>query len=127
MGVPGFGKYGFCGFRKIAVDFAVHCSARFQLYTAHISKGFIKNQRVLVRYEQGLVRHPDLAGQLVLEFALSPTGSVVRSGTSDVGFPDALVARCLANVVRRWSFPAPEPAGPVEVRFPLALSLGGGE
>ncbi|QQR88832.1 MAG: AgmX/PglI C-terminal domain-containing protein [Myxococcales bacterium] len=79
-------------------------------------------------YEQELRQRPDLEGRVSVKFIISPSGavqsSVVDAGSSTLG--DNSVRSCVANAVRRWTFPAPEGGGVVIVTYPFMLTSSGG-
>ncbi len=77
-------------------------------------------------YEQELNSRPDLQGRVAVKFIISPTGAVQTAAvaTSDLG--NAKVEQCIAQAVRRWTFPAPEGGGIVVVTYPFVLSQTGG-
>ncbi|HKU41418.1 MAG TPA: AgmX/PglI C-terminal domain-containing protein, partial [Polyangiales bacterium] len=60
-----------------------------------------------------------------VKFMIAPTGAVQTSviQSSDLGSPAA--ESCIAQAVRRWSFPAPEGGGVVVVSYPFLLSQTG--
>ncbi|MBC7172113.1 MAG: AgmX/PglI C-terminal domain-containing protein, partial [Polyangiaceae bacterium] len=93
---------------------------------ADVIRRVVSRHRAEIRfcYEQGLQRRPDLAGRVVARFIISPTGAVTTSVASgDLG--DASVEQCVAQAVRRWSFPAPEDGGVVSVSYPFVMRSGG--
>jgi pSer/pThr/pTyr-binding forkhead associated (FHA) protein len=77
-------------------------------------------------YEQELNARPDLQGRVAVKFIISPTGAVQTAAvdSSDLGNPKA--EQCIAQSVRRWTFPAPEGGGIVVVTYPFVLSQTGG-
>jgi TonB family protein len=77
-------------------------------------------------YEQELNARPDLQGRVAVKFIISPTGAVQTAAVdnSDLGNPKA--EQCIAQAVRRWTFPAPEGGGIVVVTYPFVLSQTGG-
>jgi len=76
-------------------------------------------------YDQGLVNDPDLGGEIIIEFVIGPTGSVVDSEAEDPdAFADPEVPRCVAMAVKTWKFPKPQGGGEVEVRYPFNLEPG---
>ncbi|MGE3634877.1 MAG: AgmX/PglI C-terminal domain-containing protein, partial [Sandaracinaceae bacterium] len=71
-------------------------------------------------YEQGLSTNPSLEGRVTVGWIISPTGAVSQSSVQqDTVNPE--VASCIANAVRRWSFPQPDGGGPVGVNYPFLL------
>ncbi|MBL8679362.1 MAG: DUF2330 domain-containing protein [Myxococcales bacterium] len=73
-------------------------------------------------YEQGVARKPNLQGIVNTQFVISTTGSVSASSVASSTINDPATASCIANAVRRWSFPAPE-QGIVRVTYPFNLQL----
>lgn len=86
-------------------------------------------RRVVVRnigqvnrcYEQGLNLNPTAAGRVSVRFVIAGGGAVLAVGVAqnELGIPS--VGDCIANAVRRWSFPVPEASGPVTVTYPFML------
>jgi|WetSurMetagenome_2_1015567.scaffolds.fasta_scaffold02431_5 TonB family protein len=81
----------------------------------------VESNRLKRVYETWLKRDPSLAGQLKIKFTIMPDGSVtnvtvVSSSTKNSEFDETLV-----RYVKRWSFPAMEGGGPVEVVYPFVF------
>ena len=74
-------------------------------------------------YEQGLHSNPDLKGRVEIKFIIAPTGAVQNSVVSKTEVGNQ-VAQCIANAVRRWTFPSPEGGGIVSVTYPWTFSAG---
>jgi TonB family protein len=72
-------------------------------------------------YTEGLRTTPELAGRVQVMFVISSAGTVqdARVVESDLHQPG--VERCIADAVRRWSFPAPDGGGYVSVRYPFVF------
>jgi hypothetical protein len=77
-------------------------------------------------YEQDLVRHPGLAGRLVVQFAIAGTGQVISSVVQSTTLGSPGVGACVTQAVRRWPFPKPEGGGLVLVSYPFQLQPAGG-
>jgi len=77
-------------------------------------------------YTQALVTQPTLAGRLVVQFTIAPTGQVLASalGSSTLGAP--VVESCVVQAVKRWDFPEPQGGGLAIVSYPFQLSPAGG-
>lgn len=75
-------------------------------------------------YERALTTAPDLAGRVTVAFVIAASGavqsSVVVDARTDLASTDA--SSCVAESVRRWSFPAPEGGGVVAVTYPFVLA-----
>ncbi len=93
---------------------------------AEVIRRVVSRHRAEIRfcYEQALQSRPDLEGRVVARFVISPTGAVTSSMASgSLGHPG--VEQCVAQAVRRWSFPAPEDGGVVTVSYPFLFTAGG--
>jgi TonB family protein len=77
-------------------------------------------------YEQELNSRPDLQGRVAIKFIISPTGAVQTAAVDNSDMGNAKVEQCIAQAVRRWTFPAPEGGGIVVVSYPFVLSQTGG-
>jgi hypothetical protein len=69
-------------------------------------------------YRQGLLRRPNLAGRVAIQFVISSEGKVVSAVPSSSTLQDPGVATCITQAARRWSFPRPE-EGVVLVTYPF--------
>jgi hypothetical protein len=124
----GSGKGGFKG-RKAAVPKIRSGSADVR---GSLSKEVIR--RVIQRhinevrfcYEQELNQRPDLEGRVTVKFIISPTGAVQSALVSDTTLGAPRSENCIAQAVRRWTFPAPEGGGIVIVNYPFMLTSSGG-
>ncbi|MFK7989446.1 MAG: TonB family protein [Sandaracinaceae bacterium] len=72
-------------------------------------------------YEQGLQQNPSIEGRVTVSFMISPTGAVQSSTVGSSSLGNTRVESCVANAVRRWSFPTPDGGGPVGVNYPFVL------
>jgi len=77
-------------------------------------------------YEQELNQRPDLEGRVTISFIISPTGAVQSSAVANSTMGNSTVESCIAQSVRRWSFPAPDGGGIVVVNYPFMLTASGG-
>lgn len=77
-------------------------------------------------YEQELNSRPDLQGRVAVKFIISPTGAVQTAAVDKSDMGNAKVEQCIAQSVRRWTFPAPEGGGIVVVTYPFVLQQTGG-
>jgi len=78
-------------------------------------------QEVKFCYESELVRRPDLYGRVTVQFTITPQGSVASSAIESSTLHDSQVEKCIAQSVRRWTFPKPEDGGVVLVTYPFVL------
>ena len=77
-------------------------------------------------YEQALARRPTLAGRVVAQFTIAPTGHVLVSALQRSSLGESAVDDCIIAATRRWTFPAPEGGGLVLVSYPFQLAPAGG-
>lgn len=76
-------------------------------------------------YERELAQRPDLAGRVTVSFIIGSTGSVTTATTTNTTLQNARVEGCLAQAVRRWTFPAPDGGGVVGVNYPFVFDTSG--
>ena len=69
-------------------------------------------------YEKQLLAHPDLGGEILVKFLISPSGAV--QSAAGTGF-DHEVASCLAGVIGSIEFPKPGDGGGVQVNYPFSF------
>lgn len=74
-------------------------------------------------FEAELLRNPNLAGTVVVRFAIEANGSVSRAVATGV---NASVSTCVAGVIRRLAFPAPPGGGRVMVSYPFNFRTSSG-
>ncbi len=77
-------------------------------------------------YEQELNQRPDIAGRVQIKFIISPSGAVQASNVENSTLGAARAEQCIAQAVRRWTFPAPDGGGIVVVSYPFVLEAAGG-
>ncbi len=82
-------------------------------------KQVVRDARPLLRacYEAALATNPELAGTVMVQFFIDPTGKVAVSNGS--GVPE--VAPCIAKAIGALVFPKPKGGGGVQVNFPFSL------
>lgn len=73
-------------------------------------------------YEQALNANPNLAGRVTVRFVISPSGAVQTAVASSSTVADPRVGVCVAQAMRRLSFPAPDGGGVVSVTYPFMFS-----
>jgi FHA domain len=69
-------------------------------------------------YEKQLLAHPNLGGEILVKFLISPTGAV--QSASGTGF-DQEVSSCLSGVIGSIEFPKPGDGGSVQVNYPFSF------
>ncbi|PCC68205.1 AgmX/PglI C-terminal domain-containing protein [Nannocystis exedens] len=75
-------------------------------------------------YNQGLARHPNLKGRVVIDFTVGGDGKVADAASRESSVADGAVPECITAAVRRWVFPRPEGGGSVKVTYPFVLEPG---
>jgi TonB family protein len=73
-------------------------------------------------YERQLAKRPDLSGRVAVKFIISGTGAVQMAAVASSTLGDPSVENCIAQAVRRWTFPQPEGGGIVIVTYPFQLT-----
>ena len=77
-------------------------------------------------YEEALVRKPALAGRVVAQFTIAPTGKVLVSALQSSSLGEPTVEACIVAATRRWLYPQPDGGGLVTVSYPFQLAPAGG-
>jgi hypothetical protein len=72
-------------------------------------------------YEQGLSINATAQGRVSVRFVIAGGGAVLMAAVAEDHLGMASVSGCIANAVRRWTFPVPESSGPVTVTYPFNL------
>jgi hypothetical protein len=90
-----------------------------------IIRRYVKRNEEKIAYCYGkeLLAHPNLEGEIMVQFMIAPDGTVQASNGR--GF-DANVANCVASVVHGITFPRPTDNGPVQVNYPFTFQHKGG-
>ncbi|MBN2672293.1 MAG: AgmX/PglI C-terminal domain-containing protein [Deltaproteobacteria bacterium] len=73
-------------------------------------------------YERELASRPDLEGRVAIKFIISGTGAVQMAAVASSTLGNAKVENCIAQAVRRWTFPQPKGGGVVIVTYPFQLT-----
>jgi hypothetical protein len=76
-------------------------------------------------YNQALARDPWAKGRVAVQFIIGGTGKVPSAVVQETTMKDAGVGNCVAQAVRRWTFPKPEGGGSVIVTYPFIFENGG--
>jgi len=77
-------------------------------------------------YEQQLAAHRELAGRMVVQFNIAPSGQVLSSVMQSSTLSNVRVESCTLLAVRRWEFPKPAGGGLVNVSYPFVFTPAGG-
>ena len=78
-------------------------------------------EKISYCYEHELLAHPAMEGSVLVQFFITPTGTV--TGSKGSGF-DGKVASCVAEVVGNIEFPRPNGGG-VQVNYPFTFHAAG--
>jgi len=74
-------------------------------------------------YQQEVQKNPDLAGQIVLQWTIAPTGKVVGVSVSSSTMNNQSVEQCIVSRVGTWVFPSPKGGGAVKVTYPFIFRV----
>ena len=72
-------------------------------------------------YEKELSKKPDLYGKVTVLFVIDGTGKVGDALVQQSTLSSEPVEACMMNHVRRWTFPAPQGGGTVQVTYPYVF------
>ena len=75
-------------------------------------------------YNQALARDPNAKGRVAVQFTIGGTGKVPSAVVQETTLKDPGVGNCIAQAVKRWTFPKPEGGGSVIVTYPFVLEPG---
>ncbi|HTJ84908.1 MAG TPA: AgmX/PglI C-terminal domain-containing protein [Polyangiaceae bacterium] len=78
--------------------------------------------KITACYDAGLATNPALAGRVSIELVISKTGAVSSTRVGSSTLPDTKVATCVADVIAKLSFPAPEGGSIVKVSYPFVFA-----
>lgn len=73
-------------------------------------------------YEQELTVTPTLTGRIDVAFTIAPSGAVTHALIAAETTGSPRVTGCVAQAVRRWTFPIPEDGSPVRVTYPITFT-----
>jgi TonB family protein len=76
-------------------------------------------------YSEALARQPSLAGRVVVQFTIAPTGRVIAAALQSSSLGAAGVEQCIVAATKRWPYPQPEGGGLVVVSYPFQLVAAG--
>ncbi|MBL9023435.1 MAG: AgmX/PglI C-terminal domain-containing protein, partial [Myxococcales bacterium] len=80
----------------------------------------LSHNRLRHCYEQGLQKHPTLAGKVTTKFTIGPEGAV--SAAKSEGLSDASVVSCVEKTFLSMAFPKPDKGGVVVVSYPVVFA-----
>lgn len=75
-------------------------------------------------YNQGLAKDANLKGRVAVQFTIGGTGKVTSAVVGETDLKDRGVGSCIAQAVKRWSFPKPASGGAAIVTYPFILQPG---
>ena len=92
----------------------------------NIIRRYIRRRKRQIQncYERELLVKPKLAGTVVTQFMITPSGAVQSASARGMG--SKKVESCVAGVIRGIKFPAPKNGGRVNVRYPFIFRAAGG-
>ncbi|NOZ01376.1 MAG: AgmX/PglI C-terminal domain-containing protein [Deltaproteobacteria bacterium] len=74
-------------------------------------------------YQQEVQRNPNLAGQVVYKWVITPTGKVIGVKVADSSLHSPAVEKCIASRIATWRFPSPRGGGTVKVKYPFIFRV----
>lgn len=121
----GSGKGGMRGRKASAPQIKIGNASATGDLDKNIIRRYIRRKLPRIRncYERELMVKKDLAGTVVVQFQISPQGSV--QGANAAGMGDKSVEGCVADAIRSIQFPKPKGGGYVNVRYPFIFQSGG--
>lgn len=75
-------------------------------------------------YAQGLIRRPELAGQVVVRIVVGADGRVSGATITRSSLGDTVVEGCITSRIRSWQFPARETGVAFTINYPFVFSPG---
>lgn len=75
-------------------------------------------------YDRALARKPGLAGKVALALDIAADGKVAKVELQEGTLGDASVERCMAELARKWEFPAPPDDEPAKAKARFVLDPG---
>jgi hypothetical protein len=70
-------------------------------------------------YESAILKDPNLAGKLLVDFKINASGIVPNAGISEHSLNDLGVSQCLLGKLKSWKFPQPRGGVMVAVSYPF--------
>ena len=70
-------------------------------------------------YESAIMKDPNLAGKLLVDFKINASGVVPNAGIAEATLKDQQVTQCLLGKLKSWKFPNPRGGVIVAVSYPF--------
>ena len=80
--------------------------------------------RIQACYERQLLSNRSLAGKVVFDWIITPTGKVSTARQASSSLGSSSVSSCILREIRTWRFPRPQ-GGAVNVRYPFVFRVQG--
>ena len=80
--------------------------------------------RITHCYRKDLVDNPELAGKVVYKIVIDKDGAVSKAEVKETTLQAPKAEECIANALRRLTFPAPQGGGIVIVSYPFVFDPG---
>lgn len=74
-------------------------------------------------YQQEVQRNPDLTGQVVYQWIITPTGKVIGVKVASSSLNSPSVEECIMSRIATWVFPSPKGGGTVKVTYPFIFRV----
>jgi hypothetical protein len=88
------------------------------LRVIHRQQGSVENC-----YRMGLADNPQLAGEVIIRWVVSPSGRIATAVVRSSTLHRPKVENCIVAAVRTWIFPQPFGGGPAAVLHPFVLGV----
>jgi Ca-activated chloride channel family protein len=75
-------------------------------------------------YNAALTKDPNVAGRITIEMTIGPDGKISTSVVAANTTTETALGQCIANAVKKWTFPKPVGGGSVKVTYPFELAPG---
>ncbi len=75
-------------------------------------------------YDKVLAQDPTAGGKVTIDFTIAGDGKVTLADVASSTFSGNEPGLCIANAVKRWTFPRPQDGGTVQVTYPFNMTPG---
>ena len=70
-------------------------------------------------YEKELIKKTGISGQLIVNWVITPRGTVEQIKIKESTLNNKNVEKCIVDVLKSWKYPTPKDGGSVSVEFPF--------
>lgn len=99
-------------------------SVEEEQYTQEVER-YIQSKLKQVRlcYQQAVQSNPNLAGQVVYQWVITPTGKAVSVKVTSTTLNSKAVEQCIKSRISKWRFPSPRGGGTFTVKYPFIFQV----